>query len=299
MPTPHADARLHEEQRRLRALLLDGPQALRWQPARDLAAHLLLYLDDPARCWQITADWLCRTVHADRVDAGPGGYGAGPEGARDYVVLVESQRRPGLMPSMLGRRVPATEPGVRQVWASQGLCVLPHLSEQRQVSAGTRALLAQAGTAAKLALGLAGRRPVGLICADWEDASPHWQPGALQALPALCQQLLAPVLETAQALAAPDTVGPLADGAAAGGLPPADPDLAPASGHPGHLSPWLARLTPAERKVARLVAQGLSYKEVARALDRSTATIDHQLRSIRAKLGVASTARLVRVLAGG
>ena len=49
-------------------------------------------------------------------------------------------------------------------------------------------------------------------------------------------------------------------------------------------------------EVARLVATGLSYKEVARRLDRSFSTVDHQLRSIRDKLGARSTARLVHLL---
>jgi len=75
-------------------------------------------------------------------------------------------------------------------------------------------------------------------------------------------------------------------------------DLIPAD-RPGGLrlpaSP-LSSLTPAERRVARLAATGMSYKEIARHLQRSFSTIDHQMRSIRAKLGVASTGRLVRML---
>jgi DNA-binding CsgD family transcriptional regulator len=61
--------------------------------------------------------------------------------------------------------------------------------------------------------------------------------------------------------------------------------------------PLLAKLTPAERRVAELVAAGLSYKEIARRLDRSVSTIDHQLRSVRFKLGARSNSRLVRLLA--
>lgn len=57
-------------------------------------------------------------------------------------------------------------------------------------------------------------------------------------------------------------------------------------------------LTAAERAVARLAGDGLSYKEVARQLDRSLSTIDHQLRSARSKLGVTSTARLVNLMSG-
>jgi len=61
-------------------------------------------------------------------------------------------------------------------------------------------------------------------------------------------------------------------------------------------SSLLAELTPAERKVAHLVATGMSYKEIARHLNRSFSTVDHQLRSVRTKLGVRSTSRLVRLL---
>jgi DNA-binding NarL/FixJ family response regulator len=57
-------------------------------------------------------------------------------------------------------------------------------------------------------------------------------------------------------------------------------------------------LTAAERAVARLAVDGLSYKEIARRLDRSVSTVDHQLRSARSKLGVRSTARLVNLMSG-
>ncbi|MBF3226145.1 helix-turn-helix domain-containing protein, partial [Pseudomonas aeruginosa] len=52
-----------------------------------------------------------------------------------------------------------------------------------------------------------------------------------------------------------------------------------------------------EIEVARLVAKGLSYKEIARIRRRSFSTIDHQLRSIRQKTGASSTSALVSLLA--
>jgi len=58
-----------------------------------------------------------------------------------------------------------------------------------------------------------------------------------------------------------------------------------------------AALTPAELRVAQLVVAGLSYKEIARQLDKSRSTVDHQLRSMRAKIGVHSMSMLVRELA--
>jgi len=68
-----------------------------------------------------------------------------------------------------------------------------------------------------------------------------------------------------------------------------------AMNHPQEAGP-LACLTAAELKVAQLVVNGLSYKEVARQLKRSLSTVDHQLRSIREKTGAASTAALIHLL---
>jgi DNA-binding CsgD family transcriptional regulator len=61
----------------------------------------------------------------------------------------------------------------------------------------------------------------------------------------------------------------------------------------------LAQLTPQELQVARLVAQGLSNKEVAAQLFLSPRTIDAHLRNIFAKLGITSRVQLVRLPLGG
>lgn len=53
-------------------------------------------------------------------------------------------------------------------------------------------------------------------------------------------------------------------------------------------------LTPAELRVARLVALGLSNRAVARELVVSPHTVDSHLRHAFAKLGVASRVQLTR-----
>lgn len=269
---------LVQHQRRLRAQFFEGPHPLRWRPARELAAQLLLYLDDPTACWRLSSQWLRDTLDADRVDAGLGGTAG-----QDYVVLVECQR-PGLgLPSMLGRRIAADELGLRSAWASQGLQLLPCLREQAVLSTPMRNTLLSLGTASKLALTVRSPGVAGMICADWQHDAPRWPADVVNELRAVTRHVVAPVLSAAQAStqASTPTVTP---------EPSPRPAASPAAADP------LARLTPAERHVAQLVARGLSYKEVARSLDRSLATVDHQLRSIRAKLGVRSTARLVSLL---
>ena len=55
-------------------------------------------------------------------------------------------------------------------------------------------------------------------------------------------------------------------------------------------------LTPSERRVALLVAEGLRNHDVARQLGKSPRTVDFQLNAIYRKLGVASRTELARLL---
>lgn len=54
----------------------------------------------------------------------------------------------------------------------------------------------------------------------------------------------------------------------------------------------LTQLTKAERAVAAHISQGLSYKDAARALGITPATVRNQLHAVYAKLGVHSKAEL-------
>ena len=270
-------------QRRLRRRLFEGETAIRWRPGRELAAQLLLYLDDAQACWRITADWLRETLDADRVDGGFGGYiGAGGR-VRDYVVMAEVQRDSLALPSVLGRRFSAADPGLRAVWGDGGgVAAIADVSQERSFTEGMRVALCSVGTRAKLALPVRdGREPLGIICADWHRETPAWDASTCNELAGLSHSTLGPVLATAALLAEQrrDRESRRADAPRDASLPEA-----------------LRQLTSAEMKVARLVAMGLSYKEVARQLQRSLSTVDHQLRSIRDKLGVRSTSRLVRLL---
>ncbi|MDV9175114.1 helix-turn-helix transcriptional regulator, partial [Streptomyces sp. W16] len=61
----------------------------------------------------------------------------------------------------------------------------------------------------------------------------------------------------------------------------------------------LAVLTPQELAVARLVASGLTNRQVARELVISVKTVEYHLGRIFPKLGVDSRTRLAARLAGG
>ncbi len=287
-------------QRELRARLFEGSAAIRWRPGRELAAQLLLYLDDVESCWRLTTEWLRDTLDADRVDGGYGGFlGRNGEG-RSYIVMAEARRSSMALPSVLGIRFDAADSGIRNVWGDPGVSPIADVSQARSMSADMRGALQALGTSAKLAMPLRdGSRPVGLLCADWHRRAPNWDAQTCEQMSILARHVLGPLFAAAERIVHEradelcDRSGRAAwDLALPPALPPAlqsVPDKLPADD--------LSLLTPAELKVARLVARGLSYKEVARQLDRSLSTVDHQLRRIREKLGARSTARLVRLLA--
>jgi DNA-binding CsgD family transcriptional regulator len=265
---------LLEQQRALRRTLLDSSR-ITWRPARDLAAHLLLHLDDAQACWQLAVQWLRDAFDADRVDAG-----FGSPWQATYRPQAEARRSTRPVPTMTDASIDVTDAGVQGVWASPGIVVFRDVEQERSFGAPLRSNLLALGARNVLATALWHRgAPVGMACADWMERR-------VDASDARCSHfqelvtVLGPVMSAARSLQG--------DG----------PDAPRGLLRAGAIEAWspLVRLTPAERKVARLAATGMSYKEIARHLNRSFSTVDHQLRSVRTKLGVRSTSRLVRLL---
>lgn len=265
-------------QRALRRRLFEGPGALRWRPGRELAAQMLLYLDEPQSCWRLATEWLRDTLDADRADGGWGGFVDAQGRGRCYVAAAEAVRRSLALPSVQGIRFDAADPAIRSVWGCEHAAWIGDVAQARSFSPAMRSALIGLGTAAKLAIPLRDSgRAVGLMCADWHRQVPRELAHVADELTAFARDGLGPLMAAAQ------RIGSLA--------PPAAEVIDMDDADDG-----LSGLTPAELRVARLVARGLSYKEVAREIGRSLSTVDHQLRQIRGKLGVRSTARLVRLL---
>jgi len=64
----------------------------------------------------------------------------------------------------------------------------------------------------------------------------------------------------------------------------------------GRRAPQTGELTPAERRVAELAADGLANKEIAQALFVTVRTVEVHLKHAYAKLGIRSRTQLARRL---
>ena len=282
MADPSGD--LFSAQRRLRAALLDQP-VVRYKPARDLAAHMLLHIDDLSGCWSIAANWLRSELGCDRVDTG--------FGARNAMVyfpgFAEAKASDRDVPSFAGGPVDNRESMMQAMWSDERPLVYADVKHDSRVSIRMRQRMSGAKTRSKLAWSL--RTPeggYGLICADWTEHLVPTQSGLYDCFEQTVADVLSPIVFVAKRLS---------------GQAPAESSSAPhgsaaTSGlSNGTAQAVLAGLTPSEAEVARLVAKGMSYKEIARIRGRSFSTIDHQLRSIREKTGATSTAALIHLLA--
>jgi DNA-binding CsgD family transcriptional regulator len=256
-------------QRRLRSQLLDR-SVIRYAPARDLAAHMLLSLDDLSGCWFIATNWLRAELGCQRVDTG-----FGEAHAKDYFPgFAEALNADFDVPSFGGLAVDNRDPAMQAMWLQPRPLIFADIKQDTRVTLRLRQRMSGAKTKSKFGWALkTGNGGYGLICADWTEHLAPWESGIYDCFEQTVADVLSPVIAVAKEIVDWDR---------------ANEPSARAT---------LNALTAAEIEVARLVAKGLSYKAIARIRGRSFSTIDHQLRSIRQKTGVSSTSALVSFLA--
>ena len=265
-------------QRHLRARLLDSPN-IRNKPARDLAAHMLLHLDDVTTCWSIATRWLRDTLDCQRVDTGFGR----PDDEEYFPGFAEAKNGDYDVPSFGGFAVDNRDPIMRAMWAGNKPVVFADIKQDRRVTPRLRKRMSGARTKSKFGAALrTNGGGFGLICADWTEHLVPNEADLFDRFEQTVTDVLSPIIAVAkditeaqdpQAAVKHDAVSVFHYGRRGSGA--------------------LDALTSAEIEVARLVAQGLSYKEIANIRGRSLSTIDHQLRSIRSKMGVSSTSNLI------
>lgn len=266
---------LMRTQRRLRGALLESG-ARDNHAAQELAARMLLYLDQPERCWTVAAEWLIRAIDVERVD---GGWST-PYDKTYEAGQFEATREAGLG-SIQGLVVSSGHRTLRTIWSSHGPVVHEDMSRESLFDDDLRRYFLSRGIHTKMTSALTFRgRPVGLLCVDRMSSARRWSRSQYECFAAATQGVMPPILAEARRLSCRSASMPCDE----------------LAGTPVDASLSLDSLTPAELRICRLVVQGLSYKEICRSTKRSFSTIDHQLRSVRRKLGVASTAKLITLL---
>lgn len=159
--------------------------------------------------------------------------------------------------------VPNRHPAVQVVWRSKEPVYLDIARDP--IIGSLRAKTLERGTRSKLACRLEHRNRIfGMVCVDASEEHRDWDRSERQYLEEFTRRFLSPILST--------SLAPQVDGVC-------------------------SLLTTTEISVARLVAAGMSYKEVAKQLGKSPNTVDNQLRKIRSKLQVTNRVELANACA--
>lgn len=243
---------------------------------------MLLHLDDLSSCWGIATTWLRKELDCQRVDTGFGH----PEDYEYFPGFAEAKNSDYDVPSFGGFAVDNRDPIMRAMWAGSKPIVFADIKQDRRVTPRLRKRMSGARTKSKFGAALRTREGgYGLICADWTERLVRNEADLFDCFEQTVTDVLSPIIAVAKDLSD------------ANSTQAAIPHETVSFFHYGRPSSGaLDALTSAEVEVARLVAQGLSYKEIANIRGRSLSTIDHQLRSIRSKMGVSSTSNLIRLL---
>lgn len=265
---------------RLRDELFGSSGRIRWRPARDLAAHMLLFVDDSKRCSKIAVDWIRSDLGCSRVDTG-----LGASSSATYVPGYAESRDPDAeVPTYAGTHVNNWAGAMQLMWKTEHPIVFRDVAADSRFDGRLHDMLVNAGTTSKMAAPVGYRgRSIGLICANWVGQPIPNSSALHERYESVVADVLGPILLASHELAAMRAAVVRAD------VDRDDRDS-------GEVGRGLVLLTPAELKVAWLAASGLPYKLIADRLGKSFSTVDHQLRSIRHKLKVRTYAELASVL---
>jgi DNA-binding CsgD family transcriptional regulator len=261
MTTTDLTATILKTQQRLKNQTLDN-----WRGhnsfLRSVCAEMILSVGQVTECWQLLSEALRVELDCDRVDAGPCN-----RFALEYAPIAQANRQDTLIHNVLGLSLPNRNASVQQLWYQASPLVSDDIDCDARLETQFRAMLKTSGTQSfvSFAIQLKGI-DVGLICLDQIESARHWSSSPIAKAHDFVTQVAAPILEAA------------------------------ASTNKLNSQISLNVLSPRELEVALLAGQANSYKLIARKLGKSFSTVDHQLRSIRVKLGVKSHSELVRFM---
>lgn len=231
---------------------------------KGVCAQMILEVENQTACWQVFTEGLRRFLSCDRIDAGP----CTPMN-NFYEPIAQANTDRQTVMSVTGLQLPNQILSIQTLWSTHKPLVCDDIRNTRALEPELVSMLTASGTHSMVATAIFSEAtPVGLVCMDYLNHSSQWEPS-------LTQEALRFVSEKASRILN------------------ATSQYGPSTG----LRPCVELLSPTEKLVAHLAGQGLGYKAIARERNVSVSTVDHQLRSIRHKLGVSSHAKLILAIA--
>lgn len=223
------------------------------------AAHMIIVIEDPKQLVQVGLEYLVNELNVCRADAG-----FATPSHKHYTPITEFRNSATSPPSITGLLLPNRHAAMQAIWQSSSPVVINDvaaddtLKELKDVflDAACRSMLLQK-------LDWEGE-PIGIACIDYTVDSHVWSDQEIRFMHTFCSDFLGPLAGISNYWFNPK------------------------------LHNMFSKPSESELIAIRLAAKGLTYKQIADQLSKSTRTIENQFRNARNRLNARNQTDLVK-----
>lgn len=223
------------------------------------AAQMILMIDNPKEVVRIGLQYLVTELSVCRADAG-----FATPSHQHYTPIAEYCNPVSNPPSITSLVIPNQHPVIQKIWQSttpvkyESVISNPDLAE-------LKAPLLEAGCKSMLLQRLQwNEAPIGIACIDFTIDDHSWSEHEINFMSSFCELFLGPLAGISNYWYNPK------------------------------MHSMFSKPTASELKAIQLAANGMSYKQIADELNKSTRTIENQFRNARKRLGAKNQVDLIK-----
>ncbi len=223
------------------------------------AAHMIIVIDDPKQLVQVGLEFLVSELSVCRADAGF----ATPT-HKHYTPITEFRNQATSPPSITGLLVPNQHVAMQTIWQTSLPIAINDVSSNDALKELKNVFLSSGCKSMLLQKLVWDEKPIGIACIDY-TIEPHvWSEYEINFMHTFCSIFLGPLAGISNYWFNPK------------------------------LHSMFSEPTESELIAIRLSAKGMTYKQIADQLNKSTRTIENQFRNARNRLDARNQVDLVK-----
>ena len=223
------------------------------------AAHMIIVIDDPKQLVQVGLEFLATELSVCRADAGF----ATPT-HQHYTPITEFINQTTNAPSIIGLLLPNQNDAMQKIWRTTPPTAINDVSSHEGLG-DLKNLFLEAGCKSMLLQKLLWEdKPIGIACIDHTSKLHDWNEDEINFMHTFCSRFLGPLAGISNYWFNPK------------------------------LHSMFSKPSESELIAIRLAAKGMTYKQIADHLNKSTRTIENQFRNARSRLNASNQIDLVK-----
>lgn len=220
---------------------------------------MIIKIDNPKLLVQIGLQYLVTELNVCRADAG-----FSTPKLEHYTPITEFRNAATNPPSIIGLELPNQHIAMQYIWSSDNPVAINNVENYPPLG-GLKDVFLTAGCKSMLLTKLVWEhQPIGIACIDYTNQTHKWLSEEIDYMRIFCEKFLGPLAGMSNYWFNPK------------------------------LHSMFTKPTESELTAIRLAAKGLTYKQIANQLNKSTRTIENQFRNARNRLNAKNQMELVK-----